>query len=57
MGYVKESELFVKTDNKDKYNAANEFYYKVDLKNKKFLFTESDLNTAEDRAHKNLEDF
>jgi hypothetical protein len=53
---------FYYVKNKDPHSASNKEYYLVATKNKSkkiiyYLFTDSDLMVANERAEKNLEDF
>ena len=45
-----------KVENKNRYRTAHPYYYYVQGDNKHYLFTESQVVTAQDRAKNNPED-
>lgn len=45
-----------KVQNKKKYRTAESYYYLIKTKDETFLFTESAMETAKQRAEKNTED-
>lgn len=49
------SQLY-KVENKDRYKTANPYYWLVKTPYRSYLFTDSDIEKAADRANNNLED-
>jgi hypothetical protein len=45
-----------KVENKNRYKTSNPFYYLIKTEEETYLFTESDLIVAKERAVKNPED-
>lgn len=48
--------MLKKVENKDRYQTANKHYWYLYSNNKNYLFTDKDLEEAEDRAVSNSED-
>jgi hypothetical protein len=46
----------LKVENKEKYKTANDVYFAIRSETGDFLFTEKELERAQERAEKNIED-